>query len=48
VPIKVPENLDEMFKHWIECDEPNVGWCLLCDRAIRSKDELIPGTNSHN
>lgn len=48
VPIQLPPNLEEMFEHWIDSDEPNVGWCLLCDCPIPSADDLIPGTNSHN
>jgi hypothetical protein len=37
-----------MYENWIECEEPNVGWCLLCNQPIRSAEDLIPGTNSHN
>jgi len=48
VPIQVPSNLEEMFQNWAECDEPNVGWCLMCNGPIRSVDDLIPGTNFHN
>jgi len=48
VPIELPENLEEMFEHWAESDRPNVGWCLLCDSAIGSADDLIPGTSTHN
>lgn len=48
VPIQVPPNLEEMFQHWVDSDEPNVGWCLLCDSPIRTVDDMIPGTNSHN
>ena len=48
VPIQVPPNLDEMFQRWIDSDVPNVGWCLLCDNPIRSADDMIPGTASHN
>lgn len=48
VPIQVPPNLDEMLQRWIDSDEPNVGWCLLCDNPIRSADDMIPGTNSHS
>ena len=48
VPIQAPPKLDQMFQHWIDCEEPNVGWCLLCDSPIRSAEDMIPGTNSHN
>jgi hypothetical protein len=48
VPIEVPEGFDEMLGHWAQSDQPTVGWCLLCDRAIVSADDLIPGTSTHN
>src|ERR1039458_9798638 len=48
VPIQVPENLEGMFLNWVECDEPNVGWCMLGDHPIRSAADLIPNTNTHN
>lgn len=48
VPIQAPTNLEEMFQHWVESEEPNVGWCLMCDSPIRSEADMIPGTNSHN
>jgi len=48
VPINVPEDLEEMFQHWVDSEEPNVGWCLLCDSPIRSEADMIPNTNSHN
>ena len=48
MPIEVPEKLDEMFEHWAESDQANVGWRLLCDSAIGSADDLIPGTSTHN
>lgn len=46
--IQVPDNLDEMFEHWQNDPEPNIGWCLMCDSPIRSEADLIPGTSSHN
>jgi hypothetical protein len=48
VPIKVPDNLEEMFQAWKDSSEPNIGWCLMCNNPIRTEDDLIPGTNSHN
>jgi hypothetical protein len=48
VPIQVPPNLESMYQSWIDCEEPNVGSCLLCDSPIRSADDMIPGTSSHN
>jgi hypothetical protein len=47
-PIKVPENLEEMVDAWANDPEPNVGWCLLCNSPIRTEDDLIPETNTHN
>jgi hypothetical protein len=29
VPIKFPENIEEMLDRWASCAEENVGWCLL-------------------
>ena len=46
--IKAPDNLDEMFENWANCEEPNVGWCLLCNSPIRTVADLIGGTNTHN
>jgi hypothetical protein len=46
--MKVPDNLEEMFHAWADAREPNIGWCLLCNGPIRTEDDLIPGTNSHN
>ena len=48
VPIKVPDNLEEMFQAWKDSSEPNIGWCLMCNNPIRTENDLIPGTNSHN
>jgi hypothetical protein len=48
VPIEFPPNLMEMMEAWITSTEPNVGWCLLCNRPIKCKDDLIPDTNTHD
>ena len=48
VPIKFPENIDEMLNNWESCPEENVGWCLLCDRPIHTEKDMIPKTNTHN
>ena len=37
----------DMLKHWALLEEPNIGWCLACDRPIRDVNDLIPGTNFH-
>jgi hypothetical protein len=48
VKIQAPPNLDEMFQSWIDCEEPNCGWCFMCNGPIRSAADLIEGTNFHN
>lgn len=48
VPIQVPPHFEEMYQKWVECEEPNIGSCMLCDEPIRSADDLIPGTSTHN
>jgi len=48
VPIKVPENLEELYQRWVESDEPNAGICFQCGQMITCEADLIPGTNSHN
>lgn len=48
MPVNAPENFDEMLNHWVQSNQPNVGWCMLCDSAIISAGELIPGTSTHN
>jgi hypothetical protein len=47
-PIQIPDNLAEMFQNWTNDPEANIGWCLLCNSAICTKDDLIPGTTTHN
>jgi hypothetical protein len=48
VPIRIPENMDEMLEHFFEHRGEVIGWCLLCDSAIRTEDDLLPGTDTHN
>jgi len=48
VPIQWPENLDEMLEDMNRSRESRVGWCLLCNSPIRSEDDFIPNTNTHN
>jgi len=47
-PIQIPANLEQMLQNWNSDPEPNIGWCLLCDSAIRTEDDLIPETSTHN
>jgi hypothetical protein len=48
VPIQFPPNMMEMLHNWQLCPDESVGWCLLCDGPIRSAQDLIPNTNTHN
>jgi hypothetical protein len=48
VPLQLPDNIDEMLTAWIESAEPKVGWCLLCNRPIRTEVDFILGTNTHD
>jgi hypothetical protein len=48
VPIQFPANLEEMLENWESCANENVGWCLLCDGPIRTEQDLIENTNTHN
>jgi hypothetical protein len=48
VPVQFPPNIMEMLDNWGSCPEENVGWCLLCDGPIRSAQDLIENTNTHN
>jgi hypothetical protein len=48
VPIQFPPNFLDMLDAWSTSDEPNVGWYLRCNRPIKSEDDLIPETNTHN
>jgi hypothetical protein len=47
-PIEFPSNLMEMIEAWRTSAEPNIGWCLLCNRPIKCEDDLIPETNTHD
>jgi hypothetical protein len=48
VPINCPDNLEEMMENWAYSREEKVGWCLLCNSAIRTAEDLIHGTDTHN
>ena len=48
VPVQVPDNLEEMFEAWSASKEENVGWCLLCNSAIHTAEDLIRDTSTHN
>jgi hypothetical protein len=48
VPIEIPDNFDEMLEAWSETDFPRVGLCLMCGEIIRSEDDFLPGTYTHN
>lgn len=46
VPIQLPEDIVDSYIAWRNCQEPNVGWCLLCNQPIPAQEDLLPGTNS--
>lgn len=48
VPIQIPHNFEEMVTAWVRCEEPNIGWCFMCNRPIRSADDLINETATHD
>ena len=48
VPVQIPDNLEEMFAAFANDTEEKVGWCLLCNSAIRTEDDMIPNTNTHD
>jgi hypothetical protein len=48
VPNQFPPNIMEMLDNWETCPDENVGWCLLCDGPIRTAQDLIENTNTHN
>jgi hypothetical protein len=48
VPVEFPENFDEMLARLSAAKDKCVGWCLLCDRAIATEADLIPGTDTHD
>jgi len=48
VPTQFPTNMMEMLYNWQRCPDENVVWCLLCDGPIRSAQDLIPNSNTHN
>src|ERR1039458_9845490 len=48
VPIQIPANMEEMLEHFFEHRSEVLGWCLLCDSAIRTEDDLLPGTDTHS
>lgn len=47
-PIRIPANMDAMLEHFVEHRGQVLGWCLLCDSAIRTEDDLLPGTDTHD
>lgn len=48
VPLKVPENIEEMLNDWVSDSTEKIGWCLLCNHPIRTEADLISHTNTHN
>ena len=47
-PLRVPDNFDQMLEDMLAYEHSSAGWCLLCNRPLKSPDDLISGTNIHN
>jgi hypothetical protein len=41
-------SIAEMIDNWKSCPDEDVGWCLLCDGPIRSENDIMPNSNTHN
>ena len=48
VPVECPDNLEEMMEAWTSSTEETIGWRLLCNSAIHTAKDLIPGTDTHD
>ena len=48
VPIRCPENLDDMIETMASFTEEKVAWCLLCNQPIRTQADFVPNTHTHN
>jgi len=47
-PVEFPSKIEEMMDAWQSYAGPSVGWCLLCNSAIRTAADMLPGSNTHN
>lgn len=43
-----PGKAGSPFKYPRTLRRCSIGWCLMCNSAIRSEADLIPGTSSHS
>jgi hypothetical protein len=48
VPIDFQPTVHEMAEKFFAHRGEVLGWCLLCDSPIRTEQEFIPGTDTHN
>ena len=48
VPIECPARVEEMLRNFFAHQGEVVGWCLLCNSPLRTEDDFIPETNTHN
>jgi hypothetical protein len=48
VPIQIPDSLEDMLEAMVQSTEERVGWCLLCNNAIKTEMDFIAGTHTHN
>jgi hypothetical protein len=47
VPIQFPNDFEEKLEAMFNSTGERIGWCLLCNSAIKTEADLIPGTNIH-
>lgn len=48
VPVRIPENIEEMVNAWVNYQGPKIGWCFLCNGPIRSADQLLGDSGTHD
>lgn len=48
VAIELPETIFERVEHCLTDRTGAAGWCLLCDRPIKTDSDFIPDTDTHN
>lgn len=48
VPVELPDNFDQMWEDMCRSRESRIAWCMLCNRPIRTEQDFIPGTNTHD
>lgn len=48
VRLSVPDNVDQMLEAWSDDPQPSIGFCFLCGHPIRTRQELIHETSTHD